>query len=383
MFQLLKTDKNTKARRGVVSTAHGEIQAPFFMPVGTSGTVKSLVFEDLHDIKAQILLSNTYHLFLRPGMDVLKSAGGLHKFTNWNKPILTDSGGYQVFSLTKFRKIKNDGVEFKSHLDGSTLFFTPESVVDTQRAFGVDMMMPLDVCAPYPCDRKQAEASVKSTTDWAVRSREHFLKMSKESGTKGSQAPSKQFQFGIIQGATYEDLRKQSAEEILGVDFDGYAIGGVSVGEPVPEMFKAIDYVMPFLPKDKPRYFMGIGLPDQIVKAVGEGIDMFDTCIPTRFGRHGAAFTNKGKVIIRNKEFSKDEGPIDENCDCRVCKNYSRGYIRHLVSAREISGLTLISYHNLYFYVNLMKKIRKAIEADNYAEFQKKFLKEYGSDLLH
>lgn len=374
MFQLLKQDKNTKARRGTITTEHGVIQSPFFMPVGTNATVKSLLLEHLLEFNAQIVLSNTYHLFLRPGMDVIEAVGGLHQFMNWERPILTDSGGYQVFSLTQFRKIKDDGVQFKSHIDGSTHFFTPERVIDIQCILGSDMMMPLDVCAPYPCSLKEAKNSVEKTTEWAKRSKDHFVR-------QDVRAP-KQFLFGIIQGATYKDLRERSTEEILDVNMDAYAIGGVSVGEPVEEMFKTLDWVLPKLPKDKPRYFMGIGLPDQIVKAVGEGVDMFDTCIPTRYGRHASAFTAKGKIIIRNQEFAKDFFPLDPDCDCMVCRKYTRSYLRHLMHSNELTGLTLISYHNVYFYVNLMKKIRAAIEEDLYEKFQMDFLKKYGSELI-
>ncbi len=372
MFTLNKTDKNTKARRGVLKTAHGSIQTPFFMPVGTNGTVKSITFDHMREFEAQIVLSNTYHLYLRPGLEIMEAAGGLHGFMNWDKPILTDSGGYQVFSLAKLRKLREDGVEFQSHLDGSRHFFTPEKVIDIERVLGSDMIMPLDICAPYPCERKEAEISVNSTTAWAKRSRGYFL----EKGYND-----KQHLFGIIQGSVYKDLRKRSAREIMDIDFDGYAVGGVSVGEPVKDMFEALDWVAPLLPKDKPRYFMGIGMPDQIVKAVGEGIDMFDTCVPTRYGRHGAAFTHKGRINILNAANKKDFSPIDEQCACPVCKKHTRSYLRHLIKSRETTGLTLVSYHNLYFYINLMKEIRQVIEEDRYQSFQKEFLTNYGSEL--
>lgn len=373
MFTLHKTDKNTMARRGVLTTAHGSIQTPFFMPVGTNGTVKSITFDHMREFEAQIVLSNTYHLYLRPGLEIMKEAGGLHGFMNWDKPILTDSGGYQVFSLAKLRKLREDGVEFQSHLDGSRHFFTPEKVIDIERVLGSDMIMPLDICAPYPCEREEAEISVNSTTAWAKRSRRHFL----ENGYND-----KQYLFGIIQGSVYKDLRERSAREIMDIDFDGYAIGGVSVGEPVKDMFEALDWVAPLLPKDKPHYFMGIGMPDQIVKAVGEGIDMFDTCVPTRYGRHGAAFTRKGRINILNAVNMKNFSPIDEKCACPVCQRHTRSYLRHLVKSKETTGLTLVSYHNLYFYINLMKEIRQAIEEDRYQSFQKKFLTNYGSDLI-
>jgi len=370
-FKIKKQDKKTKARLGVLKTAHGNIKTPFFMPVGTNATVKGLSSEELLGMKAQLLLSNTYHLFLRPGLDIIKKFGGLHKFMAWGRPILTDSGGFQVFSLSEFRKISDEGVEFKSHLDGSKCFFSPEKVIEIQGVLGSDMIMPLDVCAPYPCSRKQATDSVVRTTLWAKRSYD-YLKRKKKS---------KQLLFGIIQGATYKDLREQSATEISEIDFDGIAIGGVSVGEPIKEMFATLDWVEPYMPKSKPRYLMGIGLPDQIVKAVGEGMDMFDTCIPTRFGRHGTVFTSRGKVIILNAENAASQEPIDKDCDCFVCQKYTRSYLRHLVKTGEILGLRLLSYHNVYFYIRLMRQIREAVFQDNYQKFQKAFLKKYGSGL--
>jgi len=374
MFRLISKDKKTKARRGVITTDHGVIESPFFMPVGTNGTVKTLTFEDLEQIKAQIVLSNTYHLYLRPGMEIIEKAGGLHQFIGWDKPMLTDSGGYQVFSLSKLRNLREDGVCFQSHLDGTKHLFTPEKVIDIEIAFGTDMMMPLDVCAPYPCKEKDAEQAVERTTQWAKRSKEHFLKMKRKNQN--------QYLFGIIQGATYKDLREKSAKEILEIGFAGYAIGGVSVGEPVREMFKALEWVEPYLPKGKPRYFMGIGLPDQIVKAVAEGVDMFDTCLPTRYGRHGAAFTKKGKMNINNAEYEKDLKVLDDSCDCFVCKKYSRSYIRHMIKSNEITGLKLLTFHNLYFYVKLMRSIRCAIKDENYEAFCEEFLSEYNSDIL-
>jgi queuine tRNA-ribosyltransferase len=373
-FKLFKRDGQTKARRGRLETQHGTIETPFFMPVGTNGTVKTLTHDDLHAVNAQILLSNTYHLYLRPGMDLIRSAGGLHEFIGWHKPMLTDSGGYQVFSLSKLRKIKPEGVEFRSHLDGSLHMFTPESVVDTEYDFGVDMMMPLDVCAPYPCDRQTALESVDMTLEWAKRSWDHFHK-------KPKRQERRQALFGIVQGATYEDLRIQHAMDMTQLDFDGFAIGGVSVGEPVDEMFKALRWVEPNLPADKPRYFMGIGLPDQIVKAVGEGVDMFDTVLPSRMGRHATALTSRGRKLVRNAEFKDDAGPLDEQCSCHVCRNYSLRYIRHLANQNEITALRLIVYHNIHFYITLMARIRDAIDQDVFPEFQENFFKSYGSDI--
>lgn len=373
-FKLKKTDSRTKARLGVISTPHGDVESPFFMPVGTRATVRTLSSEDLHQIGASIELSNAYHLFIRPGLDVVENAGGLHKFMNWNKPILTDSGGYQVFSLTKLRKITDEGVRFQSHFDGKQHFITPEDVMNIQKVLGSDMVMPLDECAPYPCDHKHALTALKRTTVWAQRSKDNFCKSGMHD--RGQRL------FGIVQGATYQDLRERSAKELLDIRFDGYAIGGVSVGEPVKDMFETLDWVMPLLPQDAPRYFMGIGMPDQIVKAVGMGIDMFDTVLPTRYGRYGTAFTSKGRVNIHNGEFINDLSPVDSSCDCITCRNYTRSYIRHLFNVDEILGLRLLAYHNVYFYVTLMKRIREAIAQDRYADFQKEFLNMYQSDLV-
>jgi len=369
-FTLKIKDSETKARRGVLKTFHGSIQTPFFMPVATSGTVKALCKQDLEAGGAEIVLSNMYHLFLRPGLDVIQNAGGLHKFMSWDKPILTDSGGFQVFSLSKFRKITDEGVKFRSHIDGALHFLTPEDVVSIQGVLGSDIMMPLDECAPYPCSEVKAKKALARTTSWAKRAREYFL---------SSSLKEKQQLFGIVQGSHYKHLREKSAEEILNIGFDGYAIGGVSVGEPVDLMFESITTVAPLLPEDKPRYVMGIGLPDQIVRAVGEGIDMFDTCIPTRYGRNGSAFTSAGRIAVRNGAYTHDLRPVDEKCDCHVCKNYTRSYIRHLYNMNEMTGLSLLSHHNVYFYLKLMKNIRTAIEEKRFAEFQKEFLACYNS----
>jgi queuine tRNA-ribosyltransferase len=342
------------------------------MPVGTKATVKTLSQQDLHQIGADIELSNTYHLFIRPGMEIMEAAGGLHKFMGWDKPILTDSGGYQVFSLSDWRKLTDDGVEFKSHMDGSKHFLSPESVMDIQRCLGSDMVMPLDECSPHPCDYGPAAEAVGRTTRWARRSKEHFLKTGmRERGQR---------LFSIVQGSCYRDLRERSARELLDLDTDGYAIGGVSVGEPVREMFEVLGWVVDMLPKEKPRYFMGIGMPDQIVRAVGMGIDMFDTVIPTRYGRYGSCFTDRGLVVIRNGQFKADFSPLDAECDCFVCQNYTRAYIRHLFNTSEVLGLHLAAYHNVYYYVKLMQRIRAAIEQGEYKEFQKSFFRKYGSE---
>ena len=372
-YTLLKKDPRTKARRGIVHTAHGDIQAPFFMPVGTKATVKTLSQEDLHAIGAEVELSNTYHLFLRPGLEIIGEAGGLHTFMSWPKPILTDSGGYQVFSLTDWRKLTDEGVEFRSHLDGDKHFLTPERVMDIQTVLGSDMVMPLDECSPYPCDKVDAAAAVKRTTAWMKRTRDHFDKT-------GMRARGQRL-FCIVQGSSYRDLREQSARELTAVDTDGCAIGGVSVGEPVKEMFEVLGWTVDMLPEAKPRYFMGIGMPDQIVKAVGMGIDMFDTVVPTRYGRYGTCFTDSGTVVIRNGEFKMDFGPLDPECDCHACKNYSRAYIRHLFNTSEVLGLRLAAYHNVHYYVNLMRRIRAAIDAGTYETFQKDYLKKYNSEL--
>lgn len=372
-FKFIKKDVRTDARRGTITTPHGVIQSPFFMPVATTATVKTMSSDDLLDMDSQIVLSNTYHLYLRPGLEVMEAAGGLHKFMNWSKPILTDSGGYQAFSLTKFRKITDEGVHFQSHIDGSSHFFTPELVMDIQRVLGSDMVMPLDECSPHPCSHKDALRGLIRTTKWAKMCKDHFHKT-------GMHARGQRL-FAIVQGSSYEDLRRRSAEELVGLDLDAYAIGGVSVGESVREMFEALGWAIPFLPKDKPRYFMGIGLPDQMVKAVGMGIDMFDTCVPTRYGRHGSAFTSIGKLTIRNNEYIKDFTPLDPSCDCIVCTKYTRAYLRHLLNLNEITGVRMLSYHNVYFYIKLMERMRLAIDEDRYDAFQKDFLMKYGSEL--
>lgn len=372
IFALKNQCAKTKARRGVLKTAHGNIETPFFMPVGTNATVKGMCARDIREIGAQIVLSNTYHLYLRPGLEIINGFNGLHGFMNWDGPILTDSGGYQVFSLAKLRKITDDGVTFQSHIDGSTHIFTPEKVVDIEQALGSDMMMPLDVCAPYPCSRREAERSVSLTTDWAQRSRAHFFDNGQDE---------RQILFAIVQGSVYQDLRELSAKELAALDMDAYAIGGVSVGEPVKEMFEAVEWAEPFLPQHKPRYLMGIGMPDQIVKGVSEGIDMFDTCIPTRYGRHGTGFTRRGRMIVTNAEYAEDKKAVDEECDCFVCRQYSRSYIRHLIKTGEILGLRLLSYHNVYFYIHLMKEIRHRLDEGTFEEFKIDFFKKYGSEL--
>jgi queuine tRNA-ribosyltransferase len=372
-YTLIKKDPRTKARRGIVHTAHGDIQAPFFMPVGTRATVKTLSQEDLRAIGSQIELSNTYHLYLRPGLEIIGAAGGLHKFMSWDRAILTDSGGYQVFSLTDWRKLTDHGVEFQSHIDGSKHLLTPERVMEIQSVLGSDMVMPLDECSPYPCEKHDAAAAVRRTTEWMKRTKDHFHKTGMDA--RGQRL------FCIVQGSSYRDLREQSARELTAVDTDGCAIGGVSVGEPVKEMFEVLGWTIDMLPEHKPRYFMGIGLPDQIVKAVSMGIDMFDTVIPTRYGRYGTCFTDRGLVVIRNGMYKADFGPLDPECDCHACKNYSRAYIRHLFNTSEVLGLRLAAYHNVHYYVNLLRRIREAIDADCYDKFCADFLAKYKSEL--
>ncbi len=370
MFKIFHQDPATKARVGVLKTLHGELETPFFMPVGTNGTVKTLSSEDLTEIGAGVVLSNTYHLFVRPGVEVIAAAGGLHRFMGWDHPILTDSGGYQVFSLAKLRRVSDEGVEFQSPMDGAAHFLSPEDVLSIEKILGSDIVMPLDECVAYPCERPKAEEALHRTTRWAGRSRESFF--------NGQGPSSRQLLFGIIQGSVYEDLRKESARQITALGFDGYAIGGLSVGEPQELMFTTLNWVESLLPKEKPRYFMGLGMPDQIVRAVGLGMDMFDTSIPTRYGRNGTAFTHEGRVVVRNSQYTKDTRPLDEACGCLVCRRYTRSYIRHLVNTSEILGLRLLSYHNVYFYVDLMRDIRRAIRENRFPEFQREFLTGYG-----
>ncbi|MCM8780038.1 MAG: tRNA guanosine(34) transglycosylase Tgt [Candidatus Omnitrophica bacterium] len=365
-FTILHNDAKSRARLGRLNTAHGIIQTPVFMPVGTQGTVKSISPQELKQCGADVILSNAYHLFLRPGLEIIQNLGGLHKFMGWDRPILTDSGGYQVFSLALLRKVNDEGVEFQSHIDGFKHFFTPESVVKIQQAFGSDIAMPLDECVHYPCSKDYARVAMERTISWAKRS----LAKKTENG---------QLLFGITQGATYADLRKESIIRTTELDFDGFSVGGVSVGEPDALIEEIIDVSCEHLPADKPRYLMGLGMPEDIIEAVGKGIDMFDCVIPTRYGRNGSAFTSQGKITVRNASFSIDDAPLDINCTCYACKNFSRAYIRHLFNTEEILGLRLVSLHNIYFYLELMRKIREAIKNDRFAEFKKDFLNNYKS----
>ncbi len=375
MFKLIHQDKNSKARAGKLNTAHGQIQTPCFMPVGTQATVKTLSPLELEEAGAEIMLCNAYHLFLRPGIEVIKKAGGLNRFISWDRAILTDSGGYQIFSLSLFRRIRDEGVEFQSHLDGNKSFLTPESVVEMQQAMGTDIIMPLDECVHYPCARDYARIAMERTVDWGRRSKSAH---SNAGGLKDRQ-PEKQLLFGIVQGATYEDLRKECIGKLLDIGFDGYAVGGVAVGEPESLRRDITASLSDYLPKQKARYLMGLGTPGDILQAVEEGLDMFDCVIPTRFGRNGSAFTHRGKLVVRNAPYIADYGPLDSDCSCYTCRNFSRAYLRHLLNCDEILGLRLVSLHNVYFYLDLMRNIREAIRKDRFIDFKKEFLNKYNN----
>jgi queuine tRNA-ribosyltransferase len=379
-FELLASDQHSKARRGRLRTAHGVIDTPAFMPVGTQGSVKGVSPRELCELNAQIVLGNTYHLFVRPGLDVIKHFGGLHNFMSWDGPILTDSGGYQIFSLAKLRKITEEGVEFQNHIDGARAFISPEIAMEIQAALGSDIAMVLDECVPYPCEYDYAAKSAEMTTRWARRCKAVASAVSAE---KASNAPrtahstARQLLFGIVQGGAFENLRKQSAQAITELDFDGYAIGGVSVGEPEEEMMRAVESAEPFLPKHKPRYAMGLGTPPQMLEMIARGMDMFDCVLPTRLARNGTAFTAKGTLNLKNAEFTLDKRPIEENCACETCRQFSRGYIRHLIKAEEILGLRLITLHNLHSYLNLMSQARTEIENGTFDQFRKAFVAGY------
>jgi len=366
MYTLLHQEKHTKARLGKLTTSHGEIQTPCFMPVGTHATVKGVSPRELDECGAEIMLSNAYHVFLRPGLEVIRKAGGLHKFISWTKPMLTDSGGYQVFSLPLLRKVNDEGVEFQSHIDGMKHFFTPETVMEIQNTLGADIIMPLDECAHYPCTKDHAQVAMDRTINWARRS-------------KKAHSRKDQLLFAIIQGATYQDLRRECTKQLLDLDFPGYAIGGVSVGEPSNLIYETVEAVGALLPEDKPRYVMGIGMPQDIIEAVERGVDMFDCVIPTRYGRNGTVFTSSGKIVIRNSPYLEDFTPLDPQCSCYVCKTFSRAYIRHLFNAKEMLALMLASYHNIYFFINLVRQLRQAIIEDRFLEFKKEFLGRYNN----
>ena len=361
-FELIKECSQTNARLGKINTSHGVIDTPVFMPVGTQATVKAVLPRDLKEIGASIILSNTYHLYLRPGFDIVKEAGGLHGFMGWNSPILTDSGGFQVFSLGSLRKITDDGVVFKSHLDGSEHFISPEKAVEIQNALGADIIMSFDECVPYPCDYAQAQMAVERTTQWAKR-------------CKMAHKREDQALFGIVQGSAFKELRLKSAADLVEMDFPGYSIGGLSVGEPKDIMYEVLDYTVPILPREKPRYLMGVGSADALIEGVMRGVDMFDCVLPTREARHGTVMTTKGKLVLRNATYSRDYNPIDPECDCYACRNFSRAYIRHLIKANEILASVLTSIHNLKFLIDLMKNIREAIYEDRFSEYRQNFYK--------
>jgi queuine tRNA-ribosyltransferase len=364
MFELLKTAPDSKARRGRLHTNHGVIGTPIFMPVGTQGTVKSVAPWELRELRAQVILGNTYHLFVRPGMEVMRHFGGLHAFMGWDGPILTDSGGFQVFSLARLRKITEEGVHFQNHLDGTPMFLGPREAMETQATLGSDIAMIFDECPPYPCEYDYAAESLARTLRWASRCKE---------------VPTPGLKFGIVQGATFPELRRESAEALVQIGFDGYAIGGVSVGEPEKEMMTAIEASEPYLPAGKPRYAMGLGTPAQMVEMVARGIDMFDCVLPTRIARNGTAFTAAGTVNLKNAPFAMERGPIEEGCTCPCCQHFHRGYLRHLIKAEEILGLRLITLHNLHFYLNLMQRMRDEIEAGTFERFRREFVAGYRS----
>lgn len=363
-FELIKTCKQSGARLGVVHTPHGDIPTPIYMPVGTQATVKAMTPREMEEIGTKIMLSNTYHLHLRPGEQLVKEAGGIHKFMSWNKPVLTDSGGFQVFSLAALRKITEEGVSFRSHLDGSKRFISPEVSMDIQMALGSDIAMAFDVCSPYPCDHRTAEEAMHRTHRWAERCKKHH--------TREDQAL-----FGIIQGAFYDDLRIESAKTLADMDFPGYGIGGLSVGEPKPIMYDMLEKIEPYMPKHKPRYLMGVGTPDCFLEGVLRGVDMFDCVLATRIARNGTCFTKNGRLVIRNAAYAHDFSPIEEGCDCYACQNFSRAYIRHLFKAQEITGGRLASIHNLRFLIRMMEEIRQAILEDRFLDYRKSFYENY------
>lgn len=364
-FKIINKDKKSRARRGQITTCHGTIETPVFMPVGTQATVKAMKPEDVANTGAEIILGNTYHLYLRPGADIIREAGGLHRFMNWEHCILTDSGGYQVFSLGKFRKISEEGVKFKSYLDGSSHMMRPEDSIMVQTALGSDIMMAFDECIPYPADRDYTHASLERTTRWLARCVDAWQ-------TRENQAL-----FGIMQGGMYKDLRELSAKEIIEFDLPGYAIGGLSVGEPKEQFLEVLDYSADLLPQDKPRYLMGVGTPDYLFEGVECGIDMFDCVLPTRLARHGVAMTSHGNISIKNQEHERSFEALDSECDCYTCRNYSRAYLRHLFKSEEILSSMLLSEHNIHFLVSTMGKIRESIEQGNFSEYKREFYEKY------
>ncbi|HOP73226.1 MAG TPA: tRNA guanosine(34) transglycosylase Tgt [Thermoclostridium caenicola] len=368
-YELIKTCKQSGARLGRIHTPHGSFETPVFMPVGTQATVKGMSPDELKEIDAHIILSNTYHLFLRPGSELVRDAGGLHGFMNWDRSILTDSGGFQVFSLSDLRDITEEGVTFRSHIDGSKKFMSPEISIKTQNDLGADIIMAFDECAPYPCDFDYARKSMEMTTRWAKRCKQAHAR------------PEDQALFGIVQGSVYPELRKESAKQITDLDFPGYAVGGLSVGEPGEVMKEMLEITVPLLPAEKPRYLMGVGSPDYLIEGVIRGIDMFDCVLPTRIGRNGTVFTSSGRIIVRDAKYARDFSPMDPECDCYACRNFTRAYIRHLFKTGEILGLRLATWHNLRFLINLMSDIRQAIREDRLLDFRKEFFTRSGYPL--
>ncbi|MCD6232137.1 tRNA guanosine(34) transglycosylase Tgt [Candidatus Aerophobetes bacterium] len=366
-FKLLSKDKFSQARWGRIFTLHGSVDTPVFIPVGTQGTVKAISPEELEEIGIEIILCNIYHLYLRPGEKIIQKMGGLHKFINWERSIITDSGGYQIFSISPLQQPTDEGVKFKSHIDGSEHFLTPEEVLKMQLSLGVDIMLVLDECIPYPATYHQAEVALKRTLKWARRS-----KLFRENDERGL--------FGIVQGGTFKDLRKKSVEELVQLNFDGYALGGLSVGEPLSLREEIIEWTSNYLPTTRPRYLMGVGTPEEILRDISLGVDIFDCALPTRIARNGGVFTSRGKKNLRNAIYKEDPRPLDPECKCYTCRNYSRAYLRHLLWAKEILGMRLTTYHNLYFLANLMRKVRKSIKEGKFEEFKKDFLEKYEGD---
>lgn len=363
-FTVQKQSTETRGRLGLITTDRNQIETPVFMPVGTQGAVKAMTVDNLNEMGFKLILGNTYHLYMRPGADIVEEAGGLHRFMNWNGSMLTDSGGFQVFSLANLNKVSEEGVMFRSHIDGSPHFFTPEKVMEIEMALGADIAMVFDVCLPYPSEYKPAKEAMERTNRWAER----CLKAHNHPG---------QVLFAIVQGVTYRDLREESARVLTGMDFPGYAIGGLSVGEPKPLMYEVLDYTVPHLPKEKPRYLMGVGSPDALWEGVERGIDMFDCVFPTRIARHGTAMTSLGRVIIRDARYLRDFTPLDPNCNCYTCKSYTRAYLRHLFKAGEFLGGFLITYHNLHFLAEVMNNIREGLKTDTFYERKQEFFRLY------
>ena len=365
-YELIKEEKHTGARLGILHTPHGSFPTPMYMPVGTLATIKGLSPEELKEMGADVVLANTYHLWLRPGEDLVAEAGGLHKFMNWDKGILTDSGGFQVFSLSDMRKITEEGVHFRNHINGEKLFLSPEKAIHIENQLGADIIMSFDECPPFDQSYDYVKRSIERTTRWAER------------GLRAHQRPQDQALFGILQGAGYKDLRLAHAQEMIAMDFPGYSIGGLSVGESKEEMNQVLDYLTPVMPKHKPRYLMGVGSPDSLIDGVIRGVDMFDCVLATRIARNGTCMTSQGRLVVKNAQYARDFRPIDDKCDCYTCKHYSRAYIRHLIKCDEIFGLRLASIHNVHFLLNLMKQVRYHIENDSLLDFRQAFFEEYG-----